>query len=403
MKFRVVVRHEDGKEDIRMMEAASRLDVYKAVEQEGSKVRSLEEDTGSLVPHWLTAPIGRSVRRQELITMAKNLAAMLNAGLSLARALSILERQSGSARLRAVVAQVEESVRRGSSFHDALAEHPGVFPALFIAMARAGEESGSLASSLGIAGVQMERADSLIRKIRGAMIYPAIVLTAVVVVGILMMIYVVPTLVATFNSLNAQIPLSTRVIIAISNFMVANIALVLSGIVLVIALGTLFVRSRVGSGIALSIALSLPVIGELVQEAYAARTARTLSSLLSAGVPVLDALSIAKEVVGAPNYARVLAEAEENVKRGQAMSIAFVNHPRLYPLLMSDMAAVGEETGKSADMLQQVALFYEEDVAERTKDLSTIIEPVMMLIIGTAVGIFAVSMIAPIYSLSAAF
>ena len=157
-----------------------------------------------------------------------------------------------------------------------------------------------------------------------------------------------------------------------------------------------------GSAIVLWVALRLPVIGELVRETYTARAARTLSSLLSSGVPVLDALSITKEVVHADAFAKVVAEAEEHVKKGELLSASFATHTKLYPILMSDMLAVGEETGKVAEMLKQIAEFYEQDVAEKTKDLSTIIEPVLMLFIGVVVGIFAVSMIAPIYQLSSA-
>ena len=150
-------------------------------------------------------------------------------------------------------------------------------------------------------------------------------------------------------------------------------------------------------------ALYLPVIKELVRETYSARCSRTLSSLLFSGVPVLEALSITQEVVGENVFARVIEEAKVHVQKGEALSVAFSAYPKLYPILMSDMVEVGEETGNVTDMLKQVAEYYEADVAEKTKDLSTIIEPVLMLIIGAGVGVFAVAMIAPIYSLSSAF
>lgn len=402
MKFRVVIRKEGG-DETRNIEAASRLDVYKTVEQEGGKVRSLEEGSDALLPRWLTASIGAPVRRQEVIMLAKNLAAMLGAGLSLARALSVAERQAGNPRLRTVIAAVEESVRGGSSFHDALAPHAHIFPTLFIAMVRSGEESGSLANALAVVATQMEHTEELTRKVRGALIYPAIVLAAVVVVSVLMMVYVVPTLVNTFISLKVELPLSTRIIIAISNFMVANTALVIVLIGLFVCLCALLMHARRAKNVVVAVALHLPLVGELIMETYAARTARSLASLLAAGVPVLEALAITRDVVGIPLYARVIAEAQENVKRGLPMSTAFVAHPALYPILMSDMAAVGEETGKTAELLAQAATFYETDVEDRTKDLSTIVEPVMMLVIGAAVGVFAISMIAPIYSLSTAF
>jgi type IV pilus assembly protein PilC len=270
-------------------------------------------------------------------------------------------------------------------------------------MVRSGEESGSLASALTVVGLQMERTDELIRKIRGAMIYPAIVVSAIFIVGILMLIYVVPTLTSTFTQLGVAVPVTTQAIVALSNFLVANVTLVLMLLIGTVVGGIAFVRSRIGSRVVLAGALHLPVIQELVRETYTARTARTLSSLLSSGVPVLDALTITKEVVSARAFADVIEDAVARVRKGELLSAAFAEQPKLYPFLMSDMLAVGEETGKVAEMLRQVAAFYEADVAEKTKDLSTIIEPVLMLLIGAVVGVFAVSMIAPIYQLSSAF
>ncbi|HEY4500651.1 MAG TPA: type II secretion system F family protein, partial [Candidatus Paceibacterota bacterium] len=387
-----------------IIEAPSRFAVYDQVAKNGGTVVKLEEGGGSRfkLPAWLTMTIGTGVKRTEIIRMAKNLSAMLSAGLSLSRALSVIERQSSNSSLKIIATGLSESVKKGSSFHEALTAYPKVFPELFVAMSRAGEESGSLADSLAIVGLQMERSEELVRKIRGAMIYPAIVIIAIVIVGILMLIYVVPTLTRVFIELGVQVPLATRIIVALSNFMVAHSVLVFMAIVLFIVGGISFVRSKVGGGIVLAGVLYLPVIGELARETYTARAARTLSSLLSSGVPILDALSITKEVVGAGAFAKVVEEAEARVKKGELLSVAFSEHPRLYPILMSDMLAVGEETGKVSDMLKQIATFYEEDVAEKTKDLSTIIEPILMLLIGVVVGVFAVSMIAPIYSLSSA-
>ena len=403
MKFHVTIRKEGIPDQMRTIEAPSRFAVYDQVQKEGGVVVELQEGgMGFKFPAWFSITIGTGVKRSEIIRMAKNLSAMLSAGLSLSRALSIIERQSGNKRLKAIVTELSDSIKKGSSFHEALDEHSKVFPKILIAMVRSGEESGSLADALAVVGLQMERSEELIRKIRGAMIYPAIVITAIVIVGILMLIYVVPTLTSTFTSLGVQVPLATRIIVAISDFMVAHVTLVLLMLIALVIGGIAFVRSRRGSAIVLSVALPLPVIGELVRETYTARAARTLSSLLSSGVPVLDALSITKEVVRAEAFARVVAEAEEHVKKGELLSASFATHTKLYPILMSDMLAVGEETGKVAEMLKQIAEFYEQDVAEKTKDLSTIIEPVLMLLIGVVVGIFAVSMIAPIYSLSSA-
>ncbi len=404
MKFHVVIRKTGTPDEVRVMEAPSRFAVYDQVKNEGGFVVSIAEqgDFGLSYLSHFNISIGTGIKRMEIIRTAKNLSAMLSAGLSISRALSIIERQSSNKYLKAVATSLAESIKKGSSLHEALAAHPAVFPKIFVAMVRAGEESGSLSDSLTIVALQMERSEELIRKIKGAMIYPAIVITAVFIVGILMLIYVVPTLTSTFTSLGVQVPLATRIIVALSDFMVTNITLVLLFLVALVVGGTVFVRSATGGALILKLSLPLPVIGELIRETYTARACRTISSLLSAGVPVLDALSITKEVVHAAAFAKVIEEAEEHVRKGEPLSQSFSEHTRLYPILMSDMLAVGEETGKVAEMLKQIAEFYESDVSEKTKDLSTIIEPVLMIIIGIFVGIFAVSMIAPIYQLSSA-
>lgn len=404
MKFRVTIRKNGTPNQTRVIEAPSRFAVYDQIQKEGGFVVELQEGVGIFaVPGWLNVSFGTGIKRQEIIRLARNLSAMLGAGLSLSRALSVIERQSGNKRLKAVVTSLSESIKKGSSFHEALSSYSKVFPELFIAMTRAGEESGSLASALTIVGIQMERMEELVRKIKGAMIYPSIVIIVIIIVAILMLLYVVPTLTSTFTELHVELPLATRVIVATSNFMVAHVIAVFIGLVAFVMGGVVFVRSRTGSNIVLAGALHVPVVKELVRETYTARAARTLSSLLSSGVPVLEALAITKDVVHADAFANVVAEAEERVKKGELLSTAFAEHTKLYPILMSDMLAVGEETGKVAEMLKQIAEFYEEDISEKTKDLSTIIEPVLMLLIGTFVGIFAVSMIAPIYSLSSAF
>lgn len=404
MLFRVTIRKQGAPDEIREIEAESRFKVYDQIHKEDGVVVSItEKKTVSFaIGGKINFTIGTGVKRLEIIRLARNLSAMLSAGLSISRGLSVIERQSSNKNLKAVVSGLSESVKEGSSFHEALTRYPKVFPPLFIAMVRAGEESGSLSESLTVVGLQMTRSEELTRKVRGAMIYPSIVVTAVIIVGILMLIYVVPTLTATFTSLGAKIPLATRVIVALSNFMVNHALAVFFTLLFLAVGGFFFIRSRVGGRLVLASALHMPVIGELVRETYTARAARTLSSLLTAGVPILDALGIAKEVVHAEVFAAVVDEAEKHVQKGEALSASFAKHTNLYPILMSDMLAVGEETGKVSDMLKQIAEFYEGDVAEKTKDLSTIIEPILMVFIGIFVGIFAVSMIAPIYQLSSA-
>ncbi|KND51278.1 MAG: general secretion pathway protein F [Parcubacteria bacterium C7867-001] len=401
MKFRVTVRKEDGVEEKRSIEAASRFEVYSNAEKEGVTVVQVEEGSGGFtLPKWANIKLSSGINQEQKITFTKNLSAMLKAGLTLSRALSVIERQSANKFLKEVVVDLESEVKKGTAFNEALAKHSSIFSKLFIAMTRAGEESGTLADALGVVARQMDRSYTLQKKIKGAMIYPTIIMVAVIVIGVLMLIYVVPTLSATFVSLRVELPSSTKAVIAASDFMASHVILTF-GILGAFLAGMFFLlRSKPGSAALLYVSLHVPVIGDLVRETMSARAARALSSLLSSGVEMLSAIAIAEEVVGDNIFGKVVHEAQDKVRKGEALSTVFAAHPKLYPVLVGDMIAVGEETGNVSSMLGQVAEYYETDVEDRTKDLSTIIEPLLMLFIGSVVGLFAISMISPIYSLS---
>jgi len=403
MKFRVTIKKEAGGEEKRVIEAPNRFTVYSEVEKTGGLVLSIEEGGGGFsVPSWANVSFGSGVKMEERIAFTKNLAAMLSAGLTLSRALSVIERQSGNKALKSIVQDLSERVKKGDAFHEGLEAHTNVFNKLFVAMTKAGEESGTLADALKVVAKQMDRSFTLQKKIKGAMIYPAIILFAIVVIGVLMMIYVVPTLSAIFDDLGAELPAMTKAIIDMSDFMAANVILVFA-ILIVAILGIIgFLKTKIGGNIMLTLSLHIPVIKTLVRETMSARAARSLSSLLSSGVEMLNAIAIAEEVVGDNRFGKVLNEAGVRVKKGDPLSAAFIENGKLYPVFVGEMMAVGEETGQVAGMLSQVAEYYENDVEEGTKDLSTIIEPMLMLLIGGFVGVFAVAMISPIYSISSA-
>lgn len=398
MKFRVAVQTKEGKKETRIVDAENRFSVYSQMEGEGVTVLDVAEHKEKKGLGSIT--FGTGIKTEEKITFTKNLGAMLGAGLTLSRALSVIERQSKNKYMRTVVLSIEERIKTGGGFHEALAEHRKVFSELFIAMTKAGEESGTLADALKNVARQMDRAYSLQKKVQGAMIYPSIIVSAILVIGVLMLMYVVPTLSATFASLGVQLPLATRVIVGLSDFMAHHVVLVFMILIAFFASVYAFTHSKVGAAIILQVALRIPVIGELVRETMSARATRALSSLLGSGVEMLMAIRISAEVVGKNVFGAVLVEAEAAVRKGETLSATFAKYPKLYPVFVADMILVGEETGKVSDMLGQVAEYYEVDVEERTKDLSTIIEPLLMLFIGVFVGIFAISMISPIYSLS---
>ena len=400
-KFTYTAEKPGGEVYNGVAEAADRFELYGIVRHEGAKIVSLEESGGENIwniRYW-NAKFSR-IKEYEKILFARNLGAMLSAGLALSRALAVLERQTKNPKLSAVISQIASDVRRGDTLHAALAKFPDAFSKLFLAMVRAGEEGGDLAASLQIVADQMERMYALKRKIRGALVYPCIILVAIVGIGILMMIEVVPTLAQTFAESGASLPPSTQFVINVSNFLVHYTLLSLVAIVGTVALVYFAVRTAWGKRGLDFFFLHLPLIGPLVREVNAARTARTLASLLASGVDVMTALDIVGEVVQNSYFQAVVHDAARGVGAGEALSIAFVRREDLYPAFVGEMMAVGEETGQLSEMLKRLALYYEDEVDQKTKDMSTIIEPFLMIIIGGAVGFFAFAMITPIYSLS---
>jgi type IV pilus assembly protein PilC len=340
-----------------------------------------------------------TVTMTDKILFGKNLASMLEAGLSMARGLSVMERQTKNPKFKAVLQDLNASINRGDTLSQALARYPGIFPHLFVAMVRAGEESGKMADALNVVSSQMEKAHQLTKKIQGAMIYPGVILTAMLGIGIFMLLFIVPTLSATFGDLGVELPASTQFIIDMSNFLQNNVLLVVSGLIVVVVLFILGIKTAAGRRIVEWLLLHIPMVADLVKETNSARTARTMSALLAAGVPYLSSVQITKDVVQNSFYKGVLEKAEKNVQLGLPVAKIFEEHSNLYPVFVSEMVAVGEETGELGQMLMKVAVHYEEAVDEKTKNLSTIVEPFMMIIVGAGVGFFAISMISPMYSL----
>jgi type IV pilus assembly protein PilC len=382
------------------VEVENKFELYDQVRSERATLVSYEEkkvglsDKFEKVNNFLSR-----IKLTDKIIFARNLGAMIEAGLSLSRALSVMERQTKNKKFKMVLASLIDKINQGQTFASALEAHKDVFPPIFISMVKAGEESGGLSDSLKVVSSQLEKSYDLQRKIRGAMTYPTIIIGVMVLIGILMLMYVVPTLTATFKELGVELPLSTRIVIGVSDFLSSHI--ILSFAVLIASVGGFvwFLRTKVGKRALEWTILRIPVIKEMVKEANSARTARTLSSLLSAGVEVVHAISITKEVVQNSYYKSVLEEAEGAIQKGRPISEIFGEHEDIYPVLVGEMISVGEETGKLSDLLSQLASFYENEVEQKTKNLSTIIEPFLMVVIGAVVGFFAVSMITPMYSL----
>jgi len=388
-----------GQKNEGTIEAKDKFALYHSIKTEDNTVIFAEELKSRKALSFMSdLPFLNGVKTHAKIAFAQNLAKMLDAGLSMTRALSIMEREA-TGELKKVLRDLEASISKGVTLSDSMKNFPKVFSSLFISMVRAGEESGNLSTALKNVALQMEKSYQLNRKIRGALMYPVVILVLMVAIGILMMVYMVPTLTATFQGLGVALPLSTRIIIGMSNFLVSYFLFVILGLVALVFVTAFILRTVGGKRFMDFVLLRIPVISLMVKQINSARTARTLSSLISSGVDIVVAVNVAKDVLQNSFYKEVLSEVGANVQKGGSISSVFAYHEKLYPIFVSEMVSVGEETGKIGEMLMSVAVFYEDEIDQKTKDMSSVIEPFLMIFIGLAVGLFAISVISPIYSL----
>ncbi|MCI0679745.1 type II secretion system F family protein [bacterium] len=402
MKFQYKARSESGEETEGVIDAATKIDLGKELKAEGKTLvyaNPYVEKKFSLDFRRLNE-IFSSVSLHEKITFAKNLSAMVQAGLPLARAFETLGRQTKNPKFKRILTAMTEGIKRGDSLSAGLAEYPDVFPPIFVAVVRVGEESGGLTDSLNTVGEQLEKTYELRKKVRGAMIYPMIVIFAMIIIGALMLVYVVPTLTSVFEELAVDLPASTQFIIGASKFLVENTISALGIFIAIIAGFVLFRKTRFGKRSFDFLFLHAPIFSKLVKRTNTAYTARTVSSLLAAGIDIVEALTITRDVLQNSFYKNVMTSAIERVQKGETLSSILTQYEHLYEPLAIEMVEVGEETGLLSDMLKKVADFYEAEVSAATKDMATVIEPFLMLLIGGGVGFFAVSMISPMYSLT---
>lgn len=401
MKFNVRSIDAQGEHHEEIMEAADKPALYVLVKEKGLTLISAEEPSrkSKLLSFDIGALFGR-IKITDKINFARNLGAMIDAGLAASRALTVMEKQTRNKKFKVIIQNLNKGISQGNTLSDTMKNYPKVFPPLMVSMVKAGEESGSLAQSLRVVAGQMDNNYKLTKKIKGAMMYPAIIMVAMVIIGIFMLTYVVPTLSATFKELNADLPAATKFVIALSDFLKNNLILSFV-IIIVVVVGTYTtMKTKAGKRKIDYALLHIPIIGQITKEINSARTARTLSSLLSAGVEVVIATQITRDVLQNSYYKEVMSLVEEKIQKGETIASIFNEREKLYPPFVGEMISVGEETGQLSQMLLGVATFYESEVDQKTKDMSSIIEPFLMIFIGLAVGFFALSMISPIYSLS---
>ena len=355
------------------------------------KVSFFKFDMGELISRI------RPVSLVERMFFSRNLGVMIKAGLPLTRALEASVEESSNPKFKKIILSVLDSVVKGKSFADSLRPHASAFNELYVNMVEVGEESGQLSLVMKLLANQMKKDHDLRSRIKGAMMYPAIIIVAIFGIGALMMVYVIPTLADTIKALGTELPWSTRMIIATSDFL-QNYSLLAVGILAAVVF-TIWrtLKSKPGKLMFDRIILKAPIFGMLVQKFNLARFTRTLAYLIASGIPIVRALEITARVLGNSKYRAAVEETAKEIQKGKQLNEILRRHSDIFHPMVIQMLKVGEETGKISDMLLRLAMFFEEDVNNTTKNLSTIIEPVLMLIIGAFVGFFAISILQPIY------
>ncbi len=339
-----------------------------------------------------------SVPLKEKMVFTRNLAVMVSSGLTVSRAISNLSLQTRNRRFQEILKSVYEDVQAGKQLSEGLAKYPSVFNELFVNMIAVGEVSGNLESVLDILALQLEKEHDLLSKVRGAMIYPAVIVVAMIGIGVLMLTYILPKITQVFQDMDVELPATTVFIMNLSEFLrthwIISIAIVVGAV-----LGfRVLAKTDTGRHFLHWLVLRLPVVGNIVIKVNCARFARIYSSLLQSGVSVVNALTIVARTLGNVYYKEALTAGIEEIQKGTELSKLIEKYPAIFPILVPQIIQVGEETGKTETVLQRLAEFYEEEVSQITKNMSSIIEPILMLLIGGSVGFFAVAMLQPMYS-----
>jgi len=341
----------------------------------------------------------QGVTLKEKLFFTRNLRLMVRAGISLPKALEIVSAQTENKRFQNALLRIKDEVIKGKKLSESLRSYPGIFSDLFCNMVETGEETGNLEEVLKNLTNQMERTYELKSRVKNAMIYPAVIIVAMVGIGILMLVMVVPKISDTFEELGIELPLTTRIVLmsadlVINYWYLAVVAVAILGLLLRKA-----IQSRGKNKFIDKIILKIPVISKIVRETNIAYTSRTLSALINSGVPIVKSLEIISTTLNNYYFKEAIFTSAGEVKKGNKLSEALKKFPKVYPVTFSEMIAIGEETGETGNILEKIADFSESEVENLTKNLSSVIEPVIMIVVGTAIGFFAVSMIQPMYSM----
>lgn len=392
--FQYQAKDPSGKIQKGEIEATSLADAAKILR--GRKLLVLTLEGQKTIPG--LGFLKRGVPAKDKIMFTRELAIMIKAGLPVASALDNLEEQTSHKLLKKIAAEISTDIKGGQSLSQAFAKHPTTFPPLYLAVARSGEKSGQLDEMFDSLADQMEKDYELASKVKGAMMYPAVILVALVGVLTLIVLFVLPQLKTVFEESGATLPLATRLLLSGSIFL-RRFAIFIFIIIVGVIIGLLrYIKSPSGSLLWDRIKIRLPIFGNLFRKIAYVRLARTFATLIKAGLPILEIIKTAQDVVSNKVYAAELTMVAKEVERGVSISAAFKKSQH-FPAMFSGLVAIGEQAGNIDYVMTCLADFFDKEVETSTDSLATLIEPILMIVMAVGVGLIAVAVIGPIYSL----
>jgi len=394
-------KDRDGKFVSGDLEAQSEGEVRMILREKGIRPTSLAKKgtvAGALSGGGQTAKIG-NVPDEAVVIFTRQLQVMIGSGIPLIQGLEILQEQVGNANLKAVIIAVKERVAQGGYLWESLSGYPHIFPKLYVALVRAGEASGSLEAMLKRVSRYLEDYQRMLKMVKGAMMYPVIVISIGIGVISLMLVFVIPKFEEMLRTSNQELPLPTQLIINMSHFLINNIWVIAGAVGILFYLGDRYRKSAEGRAVIDRLQFRLPFFGELTQKSGVARFARTLQTLLASGVNLIDAIDICKATIDNAVLEEAVGTIRAEVESGKTLGMV-INKIEVFPRMAVQMITVGEATGNLDKMLEKVADFYEEEVETVVSSISRLIEPFVLVFLGSMVGGIMIAMYLPIFKLA---
>ncbi|MBR3771932.1 MAG: type II secretion system F family protein [Clostridium sp.] len=394
--FDYEVVDKEGKTKKGSLEGNSVEDIKETLKLQGFIPISVKAQT--LLTKDLDISIGKRVSSKELAIFCRQFSSIINAGVTIIGALEMLYEQSENKYLAVAIRDAQTAVEKGDSLAEGLRSQPKVFPEILVNMVEAGEASGSLDVALDRLAIHFEKSDTLSSTVKNAMIYPVVVVVVAIAVVIVMMVKVVPTFLDMFEQVDGELPALTKAVVAVSNFLTRHGLMLAIIFALLVVLFSLYKNSDKGRYQLSQLVLKLPLFGKLVRKSASATFTRTLSTLLASGISLIDAVEITSRVIDNQVFKETLLQAKDEVERGVALSEPLENSGQ-FPPMVYRMIRIGEETGNMESMLDKVADFYEDDVQNATKAMTTILEPVIIVVLAVLVGTIMLAVLSPMFSL----